>query len=171
LLLHWRFRLRNKLKTKLMKKHYIALLILVVVVASCHNGSGNITNKCGPCPLTAIFMAMKVRIVDKTTGADLFLASDSPYKLSDLSVSSSVNGVVDHLMVDSVDANRSVWLPDLDSQTYTLQLANLSADHIKLVTGLSSQKCCATTEVKSIMLNDSLVCAPCSPQQEVTIRK
>ena len=157
-----------------MKKLYIVLLLLAVVFASCHNGSGGgMTDKCtGACPLYAVLLVAKVRIVDKTTGADLFLLPTSPYKQSDLNVSGSVSGPNYQFNVDSTDKNnRSVWLTDYESQTYTLQLANLSADHIKIVAGLNSQKCCASTEVKSIMLNDSLICAPCSPMQAVTIKK
>ena len=159
-----------------MKKLYIGLLLLAMIWSSCHNGSGNMTNKCGPCPLTAniaaILMVAKVKIVSKTTGNDLFLSPNSPYKPSDLNVSSSISGPNYHFMVDSMDtSNRSVWLPDGESVTYTIQLANLSADHLKIIAGLGPQKCCATTIVKSIMLNDSLVCAPCSPQQAVTIKK
>jgi len=155
-----------------MKKIYIGLLLLAVLGAGCHNGSGNITDKCGACPLAALLLVAKVRIVDKTTGADLFLSPGSPYRQSDLNVSSSVSGPNYQFNVDSTDKNnRSIWLTDYQSQTYTLQLANLSADHIKIVAGLNSQKCCASTEVKSIMLNDSLICAPCSPMQAVTIKK
>lgn len=117
-------------------------------------------------------MVAKVRIVDKSTGADLFLSPGSHYKQTDLQVTSSVTGPDYHFDVDSSDThNRAIWLSDFASVTYTLQLANLSADHIKIVAGPDSRKCCATTEVKSIMLNDSLVCAPCSPQQVVVIRK
>lgn len=117
-------------------------------------------------------MIIKVKIVSKTTGADLFLSPTSPYKPSDLSVSSSITGPNYHFAVDSSDTNnRSVWLPDQEPQTYTLQLANLSADHITVTTGLNDQKCCAITVVKGIMLNDSLVCAPCIAQQEVIIKK
>ena len=156
-----------------MKKVYIGLLLLALVWTSCHNGSGNMTNKCGPCPLyDVIFMVMKVKIVSKTTGADLFLSPNSPYKPSDLNVSGSIAGPSYHFAVDSSDTNnRSVLLPAFETQTYTLQLATLSADHIKVTAGLNDQKCCATTVVKSIMLNDSLVCAPCSAQQEVVIKK
>ena len=159
-----------------MKKICLGLVLLAMVVASCHNGSGNMTDKCGPCPVlynVAIFMAIKVRIVDKTTGADLFLSPNSPYKLSDLSVTSSLTGPDFHFPVDTTaDTNNHwVWLLDTVSVTYTLQLARLSADHIKIVTGLTDQKCCAVAEVKSIMLNDSLVCTPCSVQQLVVIKK
>lgn len=160
-----------------MKKLYIGLVLLAAIWASCHNGSGNMTNKCGPCPLTtanaAILMVAKVRMLNKTTGADLIFATNSPYKPSDLKVSSSLSDTGYHFIVDtsSYSSYPSIWLVDGQSVTYTLQLGNLSTDQIKIVAGLNSQKCCATTEVKSIMLNDSLVCAPCSPQQEVVIKK
>ena len=153
-----------------MKKIYIGLLLLLTLTGvSCHNG----TEKCGACPLylTAVNMLMKVKIVDKTTGADLFLSPNSPYKPSDLTVTSSTDTGF-HFRVDTTDTNnRYLGLPDFGSVTYTLKLANLSTDQIKVVVGLSSQKCCATTQVKSIMVNDSLVCKPCSAQQEVTIKK
>ena len=130
------------------------------------------TDKCGACPLDAILMAAKVKIVDKTTGADLFLSPGSPYKPSDLKVNSSLTGPNYSFNIDSTETNnRVIWLSDYGSVTYTVQLANLSADHIKIVAGLNSKKCCPTNEVKSIMVNDSLICAPCSPQQSVTIRK
>jgi len=119
-----------------------------------------------------IYMVMKVKIVSKTTGSDLLLSPNSPYKPSDLNVTSSINGPNFHFNVDTADMNnRSVLLPDWGSQTYTLQLANLSADNIKVVVGTNGAKCCAGPEVKSIMLNDSLVCAPCSAQQAVVIKK
>jgi len=153
-----------------MKKNYVGLLLLILTGVSCRNSS---ESKCGPCPLynAAIWTIAKVRIVDKTSGADLVLSASSPYKPSDLKVTSSIDPNF-QFRVDSLDGNNSyVPLPDFQSVTYTLQLASLSADHLKIVTGLSSQKCCATTEIKSIMLNDSLICAPCSLQQDVTIKK
>ena len=153
-----------------MKKNYIGLLLLLTLIGlSCHNDS----KECRiPCPLAAIRMVMKVRIVDKTTGADLLLTPNSPYKPSDLTVSSSLNGPGYRFIVDTADTNNLfILLDDYASQTYNLQLANLSVDQIKIVTGPSSQQCCATLQIKSIMLNDSQVCAPCSPQQEVVIKK
>jgi hypothetical protein len=116
---------------------------------------------------------MKVKIVDKTTGADLFLSSNSPYKYSDLKVSNSQNDSTFRAYVDTSDTNdRFVRLYDGQSVTYTLQLANLNADHITIVTALNDRKCCATTYVKSIMLNDSLLCTTyCNPQMEVVIKK
>ena len=115
-------------------------------------------------------MRMKVRIVDKTTGADLFLSPNSPYKPSDLNVTSSQSDPVFNFHVDTV--NHVVRLYDGQSVTYSLQLGNLSVDHIKVVTALVYyNKCCANTEVKSIMLNDSLICTSCNPQLELVIKK
>jgi hypothetical protein len=153
-----------------MKKFYIGLLLSVTLIGvSCQNHS----KECEvPCPLAMIYMVMKVKIVSKITGADLLLSSNSPYKPSDLNVTSSINGPNFHFNVDTTDTNnRSVLLPDWSSQGYVLQLANLNADNIKVVVGTNGAKCCASPEVKSIALNDSLICAPCNPQQEVVIRK
>ncbi len=155
-----------------MKKIYTGLLLLAVIASSCHNGSGNITNKCGPCPLydALPLLVAKVKLVDKATGADLLLVPNAPYKLTDLHVSSTVTG--NRYLLDTTSTDKpAIWLPDAESQTYTVQLGSLSADHIKVVAGLNDQKCCAVTVVKSIMLNDSLVCAPCSAQQDVVIKK
>jgi len=153
-----------------MKKIYIGLLLLALMGVSCHNDS----KECRvPCPLmnTAIYMIMKVRIADKATGNDLFLSPTSPYKPSDLKVTSSADANF-QVRLDSLAVSAGfVTLPDFQSTTYTLQLANLSADHIKVVTGVNSKQCCATTEVQSITLNDSLICAPCSAQQDVLIKK
>lgn len=142
---------------------------MVLAGVSCRNDS----KECRvPCPLAMIYMVMKVKIVSKTTGADLLLSPKSPYKPSDLNVTSSINGPNFHVNVDSADkANRSVLLPDWSSQSYILQLANLSADNIKVIVGTNGATCCAVPEVKSIMLNDSLVCAPCNSQQDVVIKK
>jgi hypothetical protein len=119
----------------------------------------------------AIYMIMKVRIADKTTGTDLLFSPTSPYKLTDLKVTSSADPNF-QVRTDSLAVSAGyVALPDYQSTTYTVQLGNLSADHIKVVTGVNSKQCCAATEVQSIMLNDSLICAPCSPQQDVLIKK
>lgn len=153
-----------------MRKIYIGLLLLTLIGVSCHNDS----RECGvlPCPLAMIYMVMKVKIVSKTTGADLLLSPSSPYKPSDLNVTSSINGPNFQFHIDTTNSNnRSVWLPDGGSKSYTLQLANLSADNIRVVVGTNGAKCCAVPQVKSITLNDSLVCAPCDPQQLVIIKK
>jgi len=156
-----------------MKRVYIGLFLLAVVWSACHNGTGTITKKCGPCPLYAeVLPTVDVKIVSKATGADLFLAPNSPYKPSDLKVGSSVYGPNFHFAVDTSDANnRFVWLPSAESQTFTVQLANFSSDNIKVVALRDSPVCCPRLAIKSIVLDDSLICSPCSLRQVVTIKK
>jgi hypothetical protein len=148
------------------------MLILgcTIVIISCKT---TVTSKCGPCPLIAFFAPyIKVRIVDKTTGSDLFLSPNSPYKLSDLKVSSSVDGDNINVMVDSTDkANRFVRILATSTQTFTLKLASLSADNIRVVLKTDSPKCCPTIKISSITLNAASVCSPCSNSEAVTITK
>ena len=156
-----------------MKKIYIGLMLLAVTWSACHNGTGTITKKCGPCPLYAeVLPVVGVKMVSKTTGADLILASNSPYKPSDLKVSSPVSGPDYHFIVDTSNTNnRGIWIPSPESQTFTLQLANLSPNNIKVVALRDSPVCCPRLRIKSIVLDDSLICSPCSLGQVVTIRK
>jgi hypothetical protein len=111
-------------------------------------------------------------MVDKTTGADLFLSPNSPYKLSDLQVSSSVDGTGINVFVDSTQKdNRFVKILATTTQTFTIKLASLSSDDIRVVVKTDSPKCCPISKVSSIMLNTTLICAPCGYSQAVTIRK
>jgi hypothetical protein len=113
-----------------------------------------------------------VKMLSKTTGADLLLAPNSPYKPSDLKVSSSITGPGYHFEADTSDAsNRVIWIPSPESQTFTLQLANLSPDNIKFTVVRDSPVCCPRLRIKSIVLDDSLICSPCSFNQVLTIRK
>lgn len=165
--------LRNVLKTKCMKRVYIGLFLLAMTLSACHNSTGTITQKCGPCPMyLEVLPVVGVKMLSKTTGADLILASNSPYKPSDLNVSSSISGPGYHFIADTSDAsNRAIWIPSPQSDTFTLQLANLSADKIKVVALRDSPVCCPRLRIKSIVLDDSLICSPCNVRQVVTIKK
>lgn len=154
-----------------MKAKALGILLLTCAIwISCKT---NTTSKCGPCPLIPyILPAIDVRIVDKTTGADLFLLPNSPYKLSDLKVSSSVDGSNINVYVDSTQAdNRFVKIYATATQTFTLKLASLSADSVRIVLKTDSPKCCPITKVSSITLNSALICTPCSYNEAITIRK
>jgi len=133
----------------------------------------NTASKCGPCPLIAQFAPfINVRIVDKTSGADLFLSPTSPYKLSDLKINSSVDGDNINVFVDSIAKdNRFVKILATTTQTFTIKLATLSADDVRIVLKTDSPKCCPMTKIASISLNDTPVCNPCSYNETVTIKK
>ena len=152
------------------------LLILAfagILLVSCRNShSGGITDKCGPCPLYAeILPTIGIKIVDKTTGADLFLSPTSPYKLNDLKVTSSLNDSV-WFRVDSLGAgNRFVRIASPETQTFTIKLAALSADSIKVVLARDSPVCCPRTRIKSITLDNVQLCGSCNMGQVITIKK
>jgi len=143
-----------------------------VLWASCSNDPIN-TNKCGPCPLYAeVAPYLAIRIVDKSTGADLFLSPNSPYKLSDLTINSSINGTQILPVVDSTQKdNRFIRVLSPESQTFTFKLAALAPDSITITTIRDSPACCPRLRIKSITLDNALVCSPCSFSQLITIKK
>jgi hypothetical protein len=112
-------------------------------------------------------------MVDKVSGADLFLSPGSPYKPSDLSVASSVNGPNVTFYVDSTTEKdtRFIRLISPESQTFTLKLASLSPDILRVVLAQDSPRCCPVTRIKSITVDNVQQCGPCSFAQMVTIKK
>jgi hypothetical protein len=114
---------------------------------------------------------IKVRIVDKVSGADLLLSPASPYKPSDLKVSNAANDSV-WFFVDSVEAGpRSIVIPIPQTNTITLKLASLTPDTIKVVFASDSPRCCPQTRIKSITLDNIAQCSPCSFGQLITVKK
>lgn len=156
-----------------MKRVCIGLYLLTAILSACHNNTGTMTKKCGPCLMyLEVLPVVGIKMLNKTTGVDLLLAPNSPYRPSDLKVGSSVSGPGYHFIVDTSDAsNRVIWIPSPQSDTFTLQLANLSTDNIKVVALRDSPLCCPRLRIKSIVLDDSLICNPCTLRQVVTIRK
>jgi hypothetical protein len=121
--------------------------------------------------MAEILPTIQVRIVDKVTGADLLLSPNSPYKLSDLKVTTSGTDSVS-VGVDSLGpGDRYVRIACPQSQTFTLKLASLSPDSIKAVLARDLTVCCPRTEMKSVTLDNVQQCGPCSLAQIVTIKK
>ena len=131
------------------------------------------SSKCGPCPLYPVLIpAIDVRIIDKITGADLFLSPNSPYKLSDLKITSTYTGSQVNFSVDSSQSNnRFIRLISYPSQTFTVKLADLSSDNIGVVLKTDSPKCCPMIKFSKITLDSVPVCNPCSFNEMVTIKK
>jgi hypothetical protein len=145
------------------------LLIICTILTLCKSTP---TEKCGPCPLIAqLAPFINVKIVDKVTGADLFLSPGSPYKFSDLKVTSSINGDV-FVNVDSTQQNnRFIRILSATSQTFKLKLSTLSADSIIVTTRNDSPRCCPILTIRRIVLNTTPVCDPCTFNQLITIKK
>jgi len=153
-----------------MKTKHLLLLLL-----ACSGWSACTKNNDGQClvaPVAMQILSANVRIVDKTTGADLFLSPTSPYKLSDLSVTSSVTGSNINLLVDSAQKDkRFVMIIGNQTQTYILKLAALPADTLHMDISVTQGRCYSTQSVSAITLNGKAVCAPCSFSSFVTISK
>jgi len=155
-----------------MKAALLLLLFVCMVAVSCRNNG-----KCSPCPVYGdaatqmMSSIIKVRIVDKVSGADLLLSPTSPYKPGDLKVTNAANDSV-WFFVDSVDAGpRSIVMPIPQTNTITLKLASLTPDTIKVVFARDSPRCCPQTRIKSITLDNVPQCNPCSFAQLITIKK
>jgi hypothetical protein len=152
-----------------MKTKYLFMLLL-----ACSGWSACQKNNDGQClalPLAMQILSANVRIIDKTTGADLFLSPTSPYKPSDLTVTSSVPGNV-NLWVDSAQKDkRFVVIEGYETQTFILKLAALPADTVHMEVLVTQERCYSTTSVSAITLNGKSVCAPCSFSDIVTISK
>jgi hypothetical protein len=157
-----------------MKAKFILPVLLICGVAtfSCKKTNPP-SSKCGPCPLYAmVFPWVGVQIVDKATGADLFLSPGSPYKLSDLKISSTYTESPVNFTVDSSQSNnRFLRLYAFPSQTFTLKLASLTADNLQIVLKTDSPKCCPFIKLGRVQLNDSTICNPCNFGQMVVIKK
>jgi hypothetical protein len=157
-----------------MKAGLLFLLFVCMIVVSCRNShAGGMTDKCGACPLynSVILPTVKVRIVDKVSGADLLLSATSPYKPGELKVTNSANDSV-RFFVDSVDAgDRTIVIPIPETNIMTVKLASLTPDTIKVVFARDSPVCCPQTRIKSITLDNIAQCSPCSFAQLITIKK
>ncbi len=149
----------------------LALIIYSIAISSCKTSPPS--SKCGPCPEYAmVFPAVDVRIVDKGTGADLFLSPGSPYKISDLKISSTYTENPVNFTVDSSqNNNRFLRLYAFPSQTFTLKLASLTADNLQVVLKTDSPKCCPFIKLDRVLLNDSTICNSCNFGQMVVIKK
>jgi len=128
--------------------------------------------QCLMVPMALQILSANVRIVDKTTGADLFLSPSSPYKPSDLTVTSSVTGSNVTLRVDSAQKDkRFVMIIGNETQNFILKLAALPADTIHMEVSVTQGRCFSTSTVSAITLDGKAVCAPCNFSNIVTISK
>jgi hypothetical protein len=153
-----------------MKTKYLFMLML-----ACGGWTAckkNNDTQCLVVPMALQLLSANVRIVDKTTGADLFLSPTSPYKPSDLVVSSSVTGNNVNLWVDSAQKDkRFVVITGYQTQTFILKLAALPADTVQMDVSVNQGRCYSTQSVSAITLNGKTVCTPCTFSNIVTISK
>jgi hypothetical protein len=152
-------------------KDFYILILASLTLFACHHSSPE--SQCGPCPeYPVIAPFLELKFVDVKTGANLLLSPTSPYKFSDLRITSSVDVANVDAFADTADTNnRFVGLLGDKSQTFILKLAALPADTLSLVTKNDSPRCCPVFVIKQITLDNNLVCSPCSLTQSIVIRK
>ena len=135
----------------------ITLALLSALGLGC---TSNATNKCGPCPLIATVLPnIKFRIVDKTTGEDLFFAAAPKYKIGQLRLRHIVNGKADSvfLRVDSAGKKFNIFVgPNGPVDTVTMQVADKPQDMLLFKTG-KTPGCCSVVVLNSVSYNGAMV--------------
>jgi hypothetical protein len=136
----------------------IYLALLSILAASCNTNKS--TAKCGPCPLYPIVAPnIAFRVVDKTSGHDLFFGSTAIYKISDLKMYHVINGKPDSIALnaDSVGKYFRIFVvPEHMVDTVTMQIANKPQD-ILLFTNAVTGGCCSRQYLRSVSFNGSIV--------------
>jgi len=135
----------------------VALALLSALAPGC---TSNSTSKCGPCPLIATVLPnINFRVVDKTTGEDLFFAATPKYKLSQLKLRHIINGKPDSvfLRVDSAGKKFNIFVPPTGPvDTITMQVADKPQDKLLFKTG-KTPGCCPVLVLNSVSYNGTLV--------------
>jgi len=150
-------------------KGLIAVALCLGILCGCRP-EGNNTG-CPVLPVALVLQSIKLKIVDKTSGADLFLAPASPYKFSDLKAT-ALTGANLMMFADTAQASdRYVEFATYDSQSFTLKLGPLSADTINMEVLVTPARCSETRTLNRVTLDGKLVCSPCTFNQPVTIKK
>jgi len=135
----------------------VGLALFSMLTMGC---TSNSTNKCGPCPLiAAVLPNLNFRIVDKTTGEDLFFASTPKYKIGQLKLRHIINGKPDSvfLRVDSAGKKFNIFVsPSGPIDTVTMQVADKPQDLLLFKTG-KTPGCCSFLLLNSVTYNGNIV--------------
>ena len=146
----------NLIAVKPLYPAFISLFCLLVVGCS----SPQSASKCGPCPLYAqIEPNISFRVVDRTTGQDLFFGTAAPYKPGQLKMYHLINGKPDtaFLQVDNVNNYFRIFVAPVHRvDTVTMQIANLSRDILLFETTLTGD-CCPRLNLASVSYNGTVV--------------
>lgn len=148
-----------------------ALALLLALASGC---ASNSTSKCDPCPLIATVLPnINFRIVDKTTGEDLFFAAAPKYKINQLKLRHIINGKADSvfLRVDSAAKKFNVFVgPSGPVDTVTMQLADKPQDILLFKTG-KTPGCCSVVVLNSVSYNGTVVYTRASGPDLVLLAK
>ncbi|MBB3056114.1 hypothetical protein [Mucilaginibacter gotjawali] len=158
-------------------RSYILMLMAAtgcfILAAGC-TSTGHSRNKCGPCPLIAVQLPhMLFKVVDKTTGDNLFYGAGAPYKYSQLVMHHLVNGKPDSVVLrpDSTFNSFYMYINTVHNvDTVTMQIANLPQDIILFNTS-NTGGCCSFLMLNSISYNGNVVFTSANGPNLVTLQK
>ena len=118
------------MKTVNLKTLLLIPALLVMATTSCRKTK---TVQCTVVPVALVVPEMNFRVVDKTTGNDLFFGSTAIYKTNQLKVAQIINGNADStvLFVDSLQKLFIIRLPRAQPvNNLTMRVANLPQDNL-----------------------------------------
>jgi len=129
---------------------------------------------CGACPALYLpIQGITVKIVDKTTGDDLFFGNGAPYKISQLKLYQLVDGKPDSIFadVDSTERDFFIGVNLLhNTDTVNMQIANLSQDNLIINTSLSGP-CCPIQVISSVFFDGTAVYRTSNQSQVIVLKK
>lgn len=134
------------------------LVLLITLITGC--GSKNTATKCGPCPLFALALPnINFKVVDKTTGQDLFFGASAPYKYKQLVMHHIINGKADtaYLHIDTLNRYFNIFVdPGHLVDTVTLNVADKPQDKLLFFTAFTGG-CCSYMYLNSVTYNGQVV--------------
>ncbi len=159
---------------KTLKQGIFYLLFSTLAIgsfSSCYKANKII---CPPCALyPTIIPHIQFRVVDKTTGEDLFFGDAAKYKISQIQTFHYTNGYFDtlRLRVDSINHTFFMGISQIHTpDTVTMQIANLSKDTFVFNTEAVGI-CCPKLVLNNVTLNNNIIYTLSSGPDVVVIEK
>jgi len=156
-----------------LNKAHTYFTALIFLSAMACNKQSKPTIPCGACPLYLVRQGITVKIVDKTTGDDLFFGNGAPYKTSQLKLYQLINGKPDSIFADVDTGARDFFIgvnPVNNAETINMQIANLSEDNLVIQTSLSGP-CCPQLVINSVFFDGTLVYSKSNGPQVIVLKK
>lgn len=145
-----------------MKSGYVLVLVLlwILFLEGCERNSGASNQNPVFCTEIARIPFVPVKILDKTTGNNLIFGANAKFKVNQIQVISSQNGLGP--FVDSINgAVELIGGGYQTPETVSLTLPGYSTDNF-IITTASDGNPCPQPLISQVVLNGKTLCNPCS---------
>jgi hypothetical protein len=113
-------------------------------------------NNCANVKCASPFIELKLKFIDKQTENDLLFGLNKKYKLNDVNIYSSRLKKDIDFKVDSTDLkSSSIVFNSNSSDEFTVSIAKIKADVLKVETKYTKTDCCGTLELAGFTSNYS----------------